>query len=95
MRLVVSRAATADLERLRHFLAHWDTQLAVRAISAIDDAGQSLANYPERGRSVGIPGIRELIIPFGRSAYVLRYAYSASRDEVVILRIWHGREDRP
>jgi len=56
---------------------------------------QSLADYPERGRRVGIADIHELIVPFGRSAYVVRYSYSAARDETVILRIWHGREERP
>jgi hypothetical protein len=35
-----------------------------------------------------------LILPFGRSAYVLRYSYSAPADEVVVHRIWHGREAR-
>ena len=38
--------------------------------------------------------MRELIVPFGRSAYVLRYAYSQGRDEVVIVRAWHSREER-
>ena len=94
MRLVVSRAAALDLERLHDFLARWDAQLARRAIAAIDTGVQSLATFPERGRPSGIPGIRELIVPFGRSAYLLRYVYSASRDEIVILRIWHGREER-
>lgn len=95
MRLLVSRAAAVDLERLHHYLADWDAQLASRAMAAIDAAINSLANFPERGRPSGIPGVRELIVPFGRSAYLLRYAYSASRDEVAILRIWHGREERP
>jgi hypothetical protein len=40
----------------------------------------------------GVPGVRELIVPFGRSAYVLRYALLPMTDEIVILRIWHGRE---
>jgi plasmid stabilization system protein ParE len=35
-----------------------------------------------------------LIVPFGRSAYIVRYAYLRESDEVVILRVWHGREQR-
>jgi hypothetical protein len=38
--------------------------------------------------------VRELIVPFGQSAYVLRYFYSAPADELVVLRIWHGRKVR-
>jgi hypothetical protein len=33
-------------------------------------------------------------VPFGQSNYVLRYAYREQADEVVALRIWHGREAR-
>ena len=55
---------------------------------------QPLEVFPDRGRASGIPGIRELIVPFGRSAYVVRYFRSARFDAVTILRIWHGREDR-
>jgi hypothetical protein len=38
--------------------------------------------------------MRELIIPFGQSAYLLRYSHSAMSDEIVVHRIWHGREAR-
>jgi len=33
-------------------------------------------------------------VPFGRSAYVIRYAHLVQQEEVVIVRIWHGREQR-
>jgi len=33
-------------------------------------------------------------VPFGRSAYLLRYDYFAEADEIVILRVWHAREER-
>ena len=51
-------------------------------------------DFPQRGRPSGIASVRELVVPFGQSSYVLRYAYLANRDEIVILRIWHGREQR-
>jgi|SRR3972149_7902993 len=95
MKLIVSRAAVADIERLHAFLADKSPAAARRAIAALVGAVQSLEALPERGRPSGTPNIRELIIPFGRSAYVLRYAYSAQSDEVIVLRIWHGREARP
>ena len=41
-----------------------------------------------------MPDVRELIVPFGQSNYVLRYAYRAQTEEVIVLRIWHGREER-
>jgi len=39
-------------------------------------------------------GARELMVPFGRSAYVVRYAHVAEAKEIIILRVWHGRETR-
>jgi hypothetical protein len=34
------------------------------------------------------------VVPFGRSAYLVRYVHVAEASEVIILRIWHGREKR-
>jgi hypothetical protein len=51
--------------------------------------------FPERGRPSGTAGVRELIVPFGQSNYVLRYAYRRDSDDVAIVRIWHGRDARP
>jgi plasmid stabilization system protein ParE len=36
---------------------------------------------------------RELILPFGASAYVIRYR--TADQTIVIIRVWHGHEDRP
>ena len=63
------------------------SRLLIRAI-------ESLEAFPERGRPSGTPNVRELIVPFGRSGYVLRYAYRRRLDEVVVLRLWHAREAR-
>jgi plasmid stabilization system protein ParE len=94
MKLIVSQAAQRDLTRLHAFLANKSPTAAGRAIAALIAAMQSLDMFPERGRPLGTPNVRELIVPFGRSGYVMRYAYSASKDEVVIIRVWHGREAR-
>lgn len=94
MKLIVSSAAAADLERLRDFLAGKNPAAARQAGAALVAAAESLHSFSQRGRPVGARGIRELIVPFGNSGYVLRYAYSATADEAIILRIWHAREKR-
>ena len=94
MKLTVAPAAVADLARLREFLVGKDPAAADRAIAALIAAIESLDTFPERGRLSGTLNMRELIVPFGRSAYVLRYAYSAPNNEVTVVRIWHGRETR-
>ena len=94
MRLIVSSAAAADLLRLHSFLAELNPAAAQRAVAAIIRAVDSLDLFPDRGRPSAVAGLRDLIVPFGRSAYVVRFAHDAGRGEIVILRIWHGREAR-
>lgn len=94
MKVIVARDAVADIERLHSFLERENPDAAQRAVSALDDAIQSLATFPDRGRPSNSPGIRELVVPFGGSAYVLRYIHRLQAETVLILRIWHGRENR-
>jgi toxin ParE1/3/4 len=94
MRLAVSEAAVADLARLHAFLANKNPAAAEKAVATLAAAIQSLDLFPERGRQSAPPNVRELIVPFGGSNYVVRYTYSASADEVAIIRIWHSREAR-
>ena len=94
MKLVLSSAALADVERLHAFLKDKDRKAAQRVVAVLDGAMQSLRAAPERGRRSEVPGARELIVPFARSAYVLRYVYSPTKQEIAIIRIWHARETR-
>ena len=61
-------------------------QVILRGSSLLEDTprlGRPMADGTER---------RELFIPFGSGFYVLRYFLA--NDIVVIVRVWHGREDR-
>jgi plasmid stabilization system protein ParE len=92
--IVFAREAVSDLERLRNFLYKRNPDAAARAMTAIGSAIYSMGTFPERGRPSSLTGARELIVSFGRSAYVLRYAHLSETNEVVVLRVWHGREQR-
>ncbi len=94
MNIIVSPRAAADLERLRAFLADANPQASERAVEALVSGIRSLRDFPGRGRPVARFGLRELIVPFGKAGYVVRYYPSARRGEIVILRIWHSREAR-
>ena len=93
MKLVISDDAAADLERLRLFLADL-ISAAAHAIAGLVEAINSLTTFPDRGRPSGVPGLRDLIVPFGRSAYVVRFEHDLQREQIVVVRIWHGRETR-
>jgi len=94
MRVIVAEPALADLARLHAFLKMNNPAAAERSASVLAAAVQSLETFPERGRPSGLASARELVVPFGRSNYLLRYVYRQDADEVIVLRIWHGREDR-
>jgi plasmid stabilization system protein ParE len=84
--------ANRDLLRLVDFLAEVNPAAALRAHDTLEAAIRSLDEFSERGRPGPEPGERELIVPFGSGAYVVRYR--VDRAEVVVARIFHGREDR-
>ena len=94
MKLIVSRAAVADLVRLRTLLIDKDEIAAQRAVQVLDDAMRSLLDFPDRGQRAGRSGARDLIVPFGKSAYLVRYVHRVEADEIIVLRLWHGREQR-
>jgi plasmid stabilization system protein ParE len=93
VKLVIAPEAAADLQRLRAFLAEKNPHAAERAAALIVAAIDSLVSFPDRGRPAEGGG-REFILPFGQSAYVLRYFHDEAAREIVVLRVWHGRERR-
>ena len=83
--------ARRDLTRLRAWLAPMTPAAAERAVQILVTAARSLAEFPERGARIRA-NLRELIVPFGSSGYVLHYEVRPRR--VLIARIYHGLEDR-
>jgi plasmid stabilization system protein ParE len=73
VQIVFLSRARADLDRLRNFLAPHGQSLSARAVDTLFAAAHSLAVQPERGRPAARAGYRELIVPFGGGAYVIRY----------------------
>jgi plasmid stabilization system protein ParE len=90
-------AAVADLERLRRFILEKNPDAAKRAVIRIREATKLLADHPERGRLVeDLFPFRDLCIPFGAGNYLLRYRVhpETHTTQVVIVRVWHSREQR-
>jgi plasmid stabilization system protein ParE len=86
--------ALADAEKLINGLAEDNPDAADRAAQAIRRAGDSLESNPKRGAMVqGAPGLRKLVVAFGKPGFVIHYA--VLEDEVVILKVYHGRQNRP
>jgi toxin ParE1/3/4 len=92
-KVVWRERALQDINRLYDFLYKKSEEAAAKVAQIILRGGSLLEESPRLGRPMA-DGTerRELFIPFGAGYYVLRYFLT--RDTVVIVRVWHGREDR-
>lgn len=92
-KVVWRERALEDIDRLYDFLFNKNEEAATKAAQVILRGSSLLEKSPRLGRPMADgTGRRELFIPFGSGFYVLRYFLTS--DTVVIVRIWHGREDR-
>jgi plasmid stabilization system protein ParE len=92
--IALSPEAVSDIERVRDFLGGSNEEAAKRALRVIFAALEVLLEFPDLGRPTEEPDVRQLIIPFGAAAYVARYTILAGTGDVLVLRLWHGREAR-
>jgi plasmid stabilization system protein ParE len=92
LKLVWSPAARRDLIRLREFIEPHNPAAARRAAAVLRKAANLVQEQPGIGRQIAGREDRELSVPFGQRGYLLRYRLH--EDAIVILRIWHGLEDR-
>jgi plasmid stabilization system protein ParE len=87
--------AVWDLARLREFIRVHNSKAAERAAKRLLEFVKKLQVHPYIGRPVvdiAQPEFRDLFIPFGQAGYRLRYKITG--DEIIIIRIWHTRENR-
>ena len=95
-RVRVTRASRADLLRLLRFFAEGDPSSARRAAKALVAAFRSLAHLPFASR-IAVAArpdatLRELIVPFGGTGYVLLFRVTDART-VSVLAVRHQREE--
>lgn len=92
-KVVWRERALGDIDRLYGFIFEKDNEAAAKAARVILRGSSLLEESPRLGRPMAdSTGRRELFIPFGSGYYVLRYFLT--NDTVIIVRVWHGREDR-
>jgi toxin ParE1/3/4 len=65
-----TRRALADLAAIRAYIHQSRPLAAHRMAQRLKTAGDSLGDHPERGRSAGRTGVRELVVI---PPYVIRY----------------------
>lgn len=89
MKLRFTGKALEDLERLHEFVAEKSPAAADRIRRQLLDSFQSLLKQPLGGKPVKSLPVRLWVA----GDYVIRYLIEAEQS-LIIVRIWHGREDR-
>jgi plasmid stabilization system protein ParE len=93
MKLEWSMAALADLDRFAAFLHDRHPRLAKIIAEEIKRRAHIVSEHPLIGRPIaGRPEFRELVLEVLKAKYVFRYAFDGER--LVILRVFHSREQR-
>jgi toxin ParE1/3/4 len=85
VRVVWTQTALRGVWRAYEYLTDFNPRAAVHLAESLLAAGDSLVNFPHRGRPVRGTNMRELVTV---SPYIIRYRVTA--DTVIILRVRHG-----
>lgn len=89
MKLLFTHSAQRDLVRLRDFIAENNPEAARLIGRRLLTSISRLADQPDMGIDVEeLTGTQDLIT----GDYIVRYAIL--EEDIYILRIWHGKEDR-
>ncbi|PZO55158.1 MAG: type II toxin-antitoxin system RelE/ParE family toxin [Alphaproteobacteria bacterium] len=92
LRVELRPAAERDLDRLVVFMAKLDERAADRRERWLRESIRKLGDRPLMGRPGPRSSLRERVLKYGRSSYLVRYR--VTDEALVVLRIWHGKEDR-
>jgi len=92
-RVIVTEGAAQGLEHCRQFLATKNPLAVKRAGQIIERQFALLETTPDIGRPLPeLPELRELIINFGDSGYVVLYRHEPADDTVYVLAFRHQKE---
>ena len=90
MKLSFTAKALEDLERLHAFVAEKNPAAADRIRCQLLDSIRTLLEQPLGGKSVKSLPVRQWV----SGDDVIRYLLE-DEQSLIIVRIWHGRENRP
>jgi plasmid stabilization system protein ParE len=92
--ILLSRDAVLDVGRLRTFLDQANPDAARRALALIWTTIDRLQEFPALGMPTEDADIRQIVIRFGASGYIVRYIIVPETKDILVTRVWHGREAR-
>ena len=92
MKAIIRDSAFADLERIAAWIAHDQPVAAARVIDLILENIERLARFPLMGHAGRVEGTLEWVVP--SLPYIVVYTADEHQDELVVIGIFHGAQDR-
>jgi plasmid stabilization system protein ParE len=92
VKLVFDGLALADLEGIYNWIAK-DNPTAAKAVAErVFESVEHLAAFPHMGHAGRDEGTHEWVVP--RLPYIVIYEIHAERDEVIVVAVVHGAQER-
>jgi toxin ParE1/3/4 len=92
MKLVFDTKALSDIEAIHDWISRDTPSIAREVVETVFSSIERLLLFPQMGRVGAVSGTREWVVP--RLPYVVVYEVHDSADELLVLAIFHGAQDR-
>jgi len=92
MRLVFDDRALADLEGIYNWIAADSPKAALAVVERLFESVEHLATFPHMGHAGRDEGTFEWVVP--RLPYIVVYEIGHGPDEIVVVAVVHGAQDR-
>ena len=92
MKLIFDENALVDLEGIYNWIAKDNPAAAKAVVERLFASTEHLATFPQMGHAGRDEGTHEWVVP--RLPYIVVYEIHADRDEVIVMAVVHGAQDR-
>ena len=92
MKLIFDDRALADLEGIYNWISKDNPTAAFAVVERVFESVEHLATFPRMGHVGRDAGTLEWVVP--RLPYIVIYEIHAERDEVIVVAVLHGAQDR-
>jgi plasmid stabilization system protein ParE len=90
-RILFSPRSLADLQRINEFYTHIDAKVRAQALARLLEGLQLIEKFPSIGRATSQSAVKELVIPFGKGNFCIRYR--EYKQYLHVAHLWHSLED--
>jgi toxin ParE1/3/4 len=92
VKLIFDERALVDLENIYDWIAKDNPAAAKAVIERVFASVEHLATFPHMGHGGRDAGTFEWVVP--RLPYIVVYEIHADRDEVIVVAVVHGAQER-